>query len=176
MAWCRPGDKPLSEPMTDRLPTHICVTRPQWVTIDSDDNATVMACANIVIWLLFSWKGNTHFLWFWIPVHKLLVTLRKKFAKECDLIHHNQNINTDIFTLWKNFKHEYQWFSEWYFVKLTQFGLVMSYGDTNLGQHWFRQWLVACWHQAITWTNADLSKVFCGLHLRAISQEVLINP
>ena len=31
MAWCRPGDKPLSEPMTVRLLTHICVTRPQWV-------------------------------------------------------------------------------------------------------------------------------------------------
>ena len=31
MAWCRPGDKPLSEPMMFRLPTHICVTRPQWV-------------------------------------------------------------------------------------------------------------------------------------------------
>ena len=30
MAWCRPGDKPLSEPMMVRLPTHICVTRPQW--------------------------------------------------------------------------------------------------------------------------------------------------
>ena len=31
MAWCRPGDKPLSGPMMVRLPTHICVTRPQWV-------------------------------------------------------------------------------------------------------------------------------------------------
>ena len=31
MAWCRPGDQPLSEPMMVRLPTHICVTRPQWV-------------------------------------------------------------------------------------------------------------------------------------------------
>ena len=31
MAWCRPGDKPLSEPMMVRLPTHICVSRPQWV-------------------------------------------------------------------------------------------------------------------------------------------------
>ena len=29
MAWNRPGDKPLSEPMMVRLPTHICVTRPQ---------------------------------------------------------------------------------------------------------------------------------------------------
>ena len=31
MAWRRSGDKPLSEPMVVRLPTHICVTRPLWV-------------------------------------------------------------------------------------------------------------------------------------------------
>ena len=31
MAWRRPGDKPLSGPMMIRLPTHICVTRHQWV-------------------------------------------------------------------------------------------------------------------------------------------------
>ena len=31
MAWRRPGDKPLSEPMMVILPMHICVTRPQWV-------------------------------------------------------------------------------------------------------------------------------------------------
>ena len=31
MAWCRPGDKPSSGPMMVRLPTHICITRPQWV-------------------------------------------------------------------------------------------------------------------------------------------------
>ena len=30
MAWRRPGDKPLSEPRMVSLPTHICVTRPQW--------------------------------------------------------------------------------------------------------------------------------------------------
>ena len=29
MAWRRPGDKPLSEPMIVSLLTHICVTRPQ---------------------------------------------------------------------------------------------------------------------------------------------------
>ena len=29
MAWRRPGDKPLSEPMMVVLSTHICVTRPQ---------------------------------------------------------------------------------------------------------------------------------------------------
>ena len=31
MAWCRLGNKPLSEPMMVRLLTHIYVTRPQWV-------------------------------------------------------------------------------------------------------------------------------------------------
>ena len=31
MAWRRPGDKPLSEPMVVSLLTHICITRPQWV-------------------------------------------------------------------------------------------------------------------------------------------------
>ena len=31
MAWRRPGDKPLSEPMVVSLLTHICATRPQWV-------------------------------------------------------------------------------------------------------------------------------------------------
>ena len=31
MAWRRPGDKPLSEPMMVSVLTHICVTWPQWV-------------------------------------------------------------------------------------------------------------------------------------------------
>ena len=31
MAWRRPGDKPLFEPIMVGLLTHICVTRPQWV-------------------------------------------------------------------------------------------------------------------------------------------------
>ena len=35
-------------------------------------------------------------------------------------------------------------------------GLVTPYGVGDLGQYWFRQWLVAWWHQAITLTNADL--------------------
>ena len=33
MAWRRPGDKPLSETMMVRLPTHICVARPQLTLI-----------------------------------------------------------------------------------------------------------------------------------------------
>ena len=33
MAWRRPGDKPFSEPMMVSSPTHICVTRPQWIKL-----------------------------------------------------------------------------------------------------------------------------------------------
>ena len=33
MAWRRPGDKPLSEPMMVSLLIHICVTRPQWIKL-----------------------------------------------------------------------------------------------------------------------------------------------
>ena len=36
MAWRRPGDKPLSEPVMARSLTHICVTRPQWLKIVKD--------------------------------------------------------------------------------------------------------------------------------------------
>ena len=39
MTWRRTGAKPLSEPMMVSLPTHICVTRPQWVK----ENATKTA-------------------------------------------------------------------------------------------------------------------------------------
>ena len=35
MAWRRSGGKPLSEPMMVSLPTHICVTRLQWVNNNS---------------------------------------------------------------------------------------------------------------------------------------------
>ena len=46
----------------------------------------------------------------------------------------------------------------------------------DLGQHWLRQWLVAWWHQVITWTNVDLSSVeFCGIHLTTILLVALIN-
>ena len=32
--WCRPGDKPLSEPLMVRLLMHECITWPQWVNPD----------------------------------------------------------------------------------------------------------------------------------------------
>ena len=56
---------------------------------------------------------------------------------------------------------------------LTHCGLVTPYVARDLVQHWLRWWLVAWRHQAITWTNVDLSSVMSnGIHLRAILQEI----
>ena len=57
MAWRRPGDKPLSEPMMLNVLTHICVTRPQWVK--------TMACR------LFDAK----------PLSKAIVTFHQSHSK-----------------------------------------------------------------------------------------------
>ena len=40
-----------------------------------------------------------------------------------------------------------------------QCGRVMPYGTIDLNQHRLRYWLVAWWHQAITWTSVDLLSV-----------------
>ena len=41
MAWRRSGDKPLCESILVSLPTHICVTRPQWVNGEIPVNAHI---------------------------------------------------------------------------------------------------------------------------------------
>ena len=51
MAWRRPGDKPLSEPMMVSLLTHICVTRPQWVN-------ECYAIMIILCWLFDTYQEN----------------------------------------------------------------------------------------------------------------------
>ena len=48
MAWHRPGNNPLFEPMMVILLTHICVTRPQRVkVINGDEN----------VYMVFIWEG-----------------------------------------------------------------------------------------------------------------------
>ena len=50
------------------------------------------------------------------------------------------------------------------------------YGVIDLGQHWFRWWLVAWWCQAITWTNVDWSSLSSrDIHLQAISYDIKIG-
>ena len=51
MAWRRPGDKPLSEPMMVSLLTHICVTRPQWVKRQMYMKQRHVTCAGTAAYL-----------------------------------------------------------------------------------------------------------------------------
>ena len=55
MAWRRPGDKPLSEPMMVSLLTHICVTRPQWVKILWNQSRYIF-CRFFILIAKFIWK------------------------------------------------------------------------------------------------------------------------
>ena len=63
MAWRRPGDKPLSEPIMVSSLTHTCVTRPQWVNIPKlqrqhcDGNA-IPTCKVTVAALRIAAKSN----------------------------------------------------------------------------------------------------------------------
>ena len=50
MAWRRPGNKPLSEPMVVWLPTHICVTWLQWLHLNA-----------FSVWMTMI--TNIHFKW-----------------------------------------------------------------------------------------------------------------
>ena len=59
MALRWPGDKPLSEPMMVRLPTHICVTRPQWVNASPwEHNLFEFVLNELPIWMVFHLIDN----------------------------------------------------------------------------------------------------------------------
>ena len=59
MAWRRPGDKPLSEPMIVKLPTHICVTR-QFKTVKSI-SSTLWILSIYSSVTLTEWNDNCSF-------------------------------------------------------------------------------------------------------------------
>ena len=68
MAWRRPGDKSLSEPMMVSLLTHICVTRSQWVNSNTmwsfDFFAALKSfCADRVLRLTERRGGRTSVDW-----------------------------------------------------------------------------------------------------------------
>ena len=58
MAWRRPGDKPLSEPMMVSVLTHICVTRPQWVIVANRETIKFLH-----FWLL--WRKSISMICDW---------------------------------------------------------------------------------------------------------------
>ena len=85
MAWRRPGDKPLSEPMVVSLLTHICVTRPQWVNlilINSSPPGQMDAISQTTFLNAFSWNQNEN-VWSLI---KISLTFLPKGQMDSDKI------------------------------------------------------------------------------------------
>ena len=79
MAWCRSGDKSLSETMIASLLTHICVTRPQWVNVvnaeKSEIASGILNLQSIPQWdLLSRWPLPVLFFWCFIASYFRLVT------------------------------------------------------------------------------------------------------
>ena len=60
MAWRRPGDKPLSEPMMSSQLTHICVTRPQW---DECTDFFILPLFNVTNQLITLTHINSSYMW-----------------------------------------------------------------------------------------------------------------
>ena len=70
MAWRRPGDKPLSEPMMVGLPTHICVTRPRWINAFATGR-----CSNFKVYFLKT-----------LPESNLVSNVTDQFLRTCEII------------------------------------------------------------------------------------------
>ena len=108
MAWHRPGDKPLSEPMMVRLPTHICVTRPQWVKlwwhlsyidglVQERRNSIAytlelrLFCTKPSIWMWYSvgnrYSYNSEKLRSWSKIIHMVAVFRQKQTFFMDLTH-----------------------------------------------------------------------------------------
>ena len=58
MAWCQPGNKPLSGAMMGRLPPHICIIRPQWVKSLTPGGCGIdFRCINFICFLLITFMS-----------------------------------------------------------------------------------------------------------------------
>ena len=80
MVWCRPGDKPLSEPMVVKLLTHKCVTRPHWF---KTTNIPINA-----IWLKWRPVSNSTMSWDltpWIRIVNRCTTQMIKLENNCTI-------------------------------------------------------------------------------------------
>ena len=81
MAWRRPGDNPLSEPMMVGLLTHICVTLPQWV------NRHTKAC--LLRWVVGSFKWGQSG-WSCVTLYNCLTIYN--FVKWFTILHLDQSV------------------------------------------------------------------------------------
>ena len=95
MAWCHPGDKPLSEPMMISLPMHICVTRPQRVNslaLERCGSNFLNTWYELISWAL-SLQRNPQTCLHFLYTHTYLHTLKTPFGV---VEHHNGDIMMSV--------------------------------------------------------------------------------
>ena len=85
MAWCRPGDKPLSELMVVSLLMHVCVTLPQWVEMN---NLMAYICfVKQINYLHFiSHLSNQSLVWYNFQEFTLLTKKRRKTTDNLPIV------------------------------------------------------------------------------------------
>ena len=120
MSWRRPGDKPLPEPMMVRLPTHICVTRPQWVM----DWHSINVCfavlyMHISLWVIIvistNWFDTIHFVFRHL---NLIYTTAHLSIKWIDVLLKLSVINIPITVGGEWCKHIYPLRCEWAYASV----------------------------------------------------------
>ena len=106
MAWRWSGDKPLSEPMLIILPTHICVTRPQWVNHHFSNITHPLAHPRS--------RGRVMGVWYWIFyeeitrfLHHIVSSVEGSSTAWYDIVVHIQTVHsvhvmTQLSSWWKS--------------------------------------------------------------------------
>ena len=76
MAWCQPGDKPLSEPMMVSLLMYICVTRPQWVKCMPHSDASLGNVGKLVTQIAINETQQNPYKFYMVYCRSILFLLR----------------------------------------------------------------------------------------------------
>ena len=109
MAWCRSGDKPLSQPMMGSLLTHICVTRPQWFNPDNSKHGYKKNIPSIfeIMTLSFVLKKDTQ-----IKEFEKLWNFEKymTLSNKLNILHFNRDIGSQVFDNIAGATWSYSWF------------------------------------------------------------------
>ena len=146
MAWRRPGDKPLSEPMKVSLLTDICVTRPQWVNCVHKSYCVVDHGWLVPLTHLSRQNGHDF-------VDNILIRISLKFVPKCLINNNPMLLNggrwVNTYSLWQNGYHFADSTIKFIFLHahcciVIEISLkFLARVKVTMIQHWFRQWLDA---------------------------------
>ena len=153
MAWRRPGDKPLSEPMMAILLTHICVTRSQWVNKSIQlSTAILYISAFSIASLLIASKISFSSICMPIAFKHVCTEWTRQWPSPCDRI-----------SLWLFQKCHFLKFYSLYSVRSSYMGLPYPWICTRVWNMW--SIIFAYWWVCTCKSNQIISGVFFSSNL-----------